>query len=273
MSEVAALPPFVTVPWLADHLDEVVVADVRWSLDGSEGEHTYRAGHLPGAVYVDLDRDLAAPPGGGRGRHPLPDPEPFAQALGARGIGEDVPVVAYDTLAGAVAGRLVWMLRVLGQPAAVLDGGLAAWDGPLESGPVTRPPATRTARAWPADGLADDDQVARLADDGQLVDVRAPERFRGEHEPVDPRPGHIPGAVNLPVGAHLDRQGRLLPPAELQRRYDALGVGQAPAVSCGSGVNACFAALALETLGRSARVYAGSWSAWSSDPDRPAATG
>ncbi len=275
MSTAADVPPFVPASWVADRLGEVQIADVRWSLDGSEGHHTYRAGHLPGAVFVDLDADLADAPSAAGGRHPLPSPERFAAALGARGIDDVRPVVAYDTLGGAVAARLVWMLRRTGQPAALLDGGLAAWEGPLERGAVTPAPVERRVRPWPAAHLVDADEAARLAAGaGSLVDLRAPERFRGEGDPVDPRSGHVPGAVNLPVAAHL-QDGRLRAGDDLRARYDAVGVtDEVPvALSCGSGVNACFGLLALETIGIEGRLFPGSWSAWSRDPSRPVATG
>lgn len=270
------LPPFVSAAWLAAHGDGTVVADVRWSLDGSEGHDTYLAGHLPGAVYVDLATDLATPATAEGGRHPLPSPEAFAAALGRRGLADDVPVVAYDTLGGAVAGRLVWLLRITGQPAAILDGGLGAWDGPLEDGEVVLPPVTRRVRPWPLARFADADDVARLAraEDAAVVDVRAAERFRGETEPVDAQAGHVPGARNLPLSDQLD-DGRLRDPDRLRAAFARVGALEAGevAVSCGSGVNACLGLLALETLGIEGRLFAGSWSAWSADPTRPTATG
>jgi thiosulfate/3-mercaptopyruvate sulfurtransferase len=275
--EPAQLPPFVPTTWVADHLDEVVLADVRWSLDGREGRDTYLAGHLPGAVFVDLDRVLADPPSPARGRHPLPSPERFAAGLGELGIGHDEVVVAYDQGPGTVAARLVWMLRVLGQPAAVLDGGLANWDGPVEAGEVRPLPVRRRAVPWPAQRLADTELVDRLrtAPDALVVDARDPARYRGEFEPVDARPGHIPGAANLPASANVDDGARLLDPGELRRRYEEAGAMDASEVVtyCGSGVNAAHDLLVLESLGVHGRLYPGSWSAWSADPDRPAATG
>lgn len=253
-----------------------LLCDVRWSLDGSEGHGTYLRGHVPGAVFVDLDADLAGPASVVGGRHPLPEPAAFAAALGRRGIDADRPVVAYDTLGGAVAARLVWMLRAVGQPAAVLAGGLAAWGGPLEDGEVRRAPVVRLPVPWPPRAVADADDVAALAaGDGVVVDVRTADRFRGLAEPVDAAAGHVPGAVNLPIADHLDARGHPLIAEQLRGRYAAVGVdGSVPvAVSCGSGVNACFAALALGELGIDARLYPGSWSAWSADPSRPVATG
>lgn len=272
-----ALPaPFLSPRQLRERLDEVRVVDCRWSLDGSEGREQYRQGHVPWAVFVDLDAELAAPSSPDAGRHPLPDPEDFAAAMSRAGIGDGDTVVAYDTAGGAIAARLVWMLRVLDHPAAVLDGGLDAWDGPLESGEVTPAPADFTARPWPPEAIAEaDDVAATVAAGGVVVDARATERYRGEVEPVDPRPGHVPGAVNVPFAGNL-AEGRLRPDVELRERF--LDAGVAPdrevVVYCGSGVTACHDVLAMELAGLPRpRLFVGSWSAWSSDPDRPAATG
>jgi thiosulfate/3-mercaptopyruvate sulfurtransferase len=254
-----------------------VLADVRWALDGSQGRAQHLAATVPGAVFVDLDTDLAAPPSVAGGRHPLPDPETFATTLGRLGIRGTDPVVAFDQGPGTIAARLVWMLRAIGQPAAVLDGGLAAWPEPLVPGGARRPPVDRSAVPWPDSRLVDADVLAALlADDAVvLLDARDPVRYRGEHEPVDPRPGHVPGAVNLPTSA-LVREGGLAPADELRRRCAAVGVSgeEEVVVSCGSGVTACFDALVLEQLGIGrVRLFPGSWSAWSADPRRPAATG
>lgn len=270
------LAPFVSAEWLADHLDEVVVVDCRWSLDGSQGHEQYREGHLPGAVFVDLDAELAAPPSPGGGRHPLPSPRDFATTMARAGVGDDTPVIAYDTMGGAIAARLAWMLRVLDHPAAVLDGGLAAWPGPLETGEVEPPVHGFTARPWPAEAIAEAEDVAETAAAGGLVvDARAPERYRGEVEPIDARAGHVPGAISLPFADNLD-DGRLRPDTQLRDRFVAAGVapGRDTIVYCGSGVTACHDVLAIELagLGRP-RLYVGSWSAWSADPDRPAARG
>lgn len=251
-----------------------VFADVRWYLDGRSGRAAYEAEHLPGAVFVDLDAALAGPPSPAAGRHPLPGPDRFAAAMTAVGIGDSVPVVAYDDAGGTVAARLVWMLRVLGHDAALLDGGIGAWAGPLESGPgAPRPGAHFTPRPWPADALASIDDASDPAN--VVIDARDPARYRGEVEPVDPRPGHIPGARNLACRANLDGSGRFLKPAELRRRFEAAGAGPgAPVISyCGSGVTACHNLLALERAGLAGRLYPGSWSQYSADPDRPAALG
>src|SRR6476661_5095850 len=175
------LAPFVDAGWLAAHRDEVVVCDVRWYLDGRSGRAAYAAGHLPGAVWVDLDRDLAAPPGAA-GRHPLPSPEAFAAAMAALGIGDDDTVVAYDDDSGAIAARLVWLLRVTGHQAALLDGGITGWLGRRESGSTTRPPASFSTPTWPGDRIA---EIEEVASSGVVLDARPAERFRGEVEPLD----------------------------------------------------------------------------------------
>ena len=280
MAESDALPPFVSVSWLrrqpAPSDGGPVRVDARWSLDGSEGRSTYLQGHVPGAVFVDLDTVLADPPDRENGRHPLPPPERFARELGALGIPDDVPVVAYDQGPGGAAARLVWLLRAIGQPAAVLDGGLAAWDGPLSTDPPQRAAVTRRVVAWPAHRLVDTDEVADLLDvDGVvLLDAREPARYAGEHEPVDARAGHIPGARSAPVTHNLV-DGSLRPEDQLRSHYAATGALDADRVVayCGSGVAACHDLLALETLGVDGQLYPGSWSAWSADPSRPAATG
>lgn len=255
---------------------DVVVADVRWYLDGRSGRDAYEAGHLPGAVFVDLDEVLAGPPGTGAGRHPLPDPGVFAGALGRLGIGPDVDVVAYDDTGGATAARLWWMLRAVGQSARVLDGGLAGWTGPLETGPgAARPVVARTPVPWPAELVVDADGVAAISEGrvaGVLIDARAPERYRGEVEPIDPRAGHIPGARNVPFADLVDpATGRFRSEDELRQR---LGDAEDVVAYCGSGVNACGTLLALEVAGvAGGRLFPGSWSAWSARGDRPIVTG
>lgn len=252
----------------------VHLLDVRWALDGSKGHGTYLEAHLPGAVYVDLTTELAAPARPEAGRHPLPAPEDFAASLRRAGVRTDSVVIAYDDTDGAPAGRLVWMLRALGHDAAVLDGGLAAWDGPLETGDVRPEPGDVPARPWPADRIASADEVA--AGDALIVDARAAERYRGEVEPVDPRAGHVPGAVNLPFSANLGPDGRFLDPEALRRRFEAAGVraDRETIVYCGSGVTATHDLLALEQAGFTRlRLFPGSWSQWSADPARPVATG
>ena len=268
------MPPVADPAWLRAHREEVVLADVRWYLDGRSGRAAYDAGHLPGAVFVDLDRWLAAPGAPAEGRHPLPDPAVFAQGMAALGIGDGDTVVAYDDAGGVVAARLVWMLRVTGHQAALLDGGLAAGDGPLEQAAPDPAPAVFTPRPWPAERLAD---VADAVDPAAVVlDARDPARYRGDREPVDPRAGHVPGAVNVPCRTNLDGSGRFRPVEELRATFAAAGVtADSDVVSyCGSGVTACHTLLALELAGLPpGRLYPGSWSQYSADPDRPVAVG
>jgi thiosulfate/3-mercaptopyruvate sulfurtransferase len=251
-----------------------VVADVRWYLDGRSGLAAYDGGHIPGAVFIDLDAWLAAHGSPEAGRHPLPDPEVFARGMAQAGIGDDDTVIAYDDAGGTIAARLVWMLRAIGHEAALLDGGLAAWGGALETDRVRRAPATFTPREWPADRLAGIDDAADPAN--VVIDGRQRDRYLGAGpDPVDPRPGHIPGARSVPTREHLDATGRFLPAEQLRERFAAAGVTDGGEVVsyCGSGVTACHNLLALEHAGLGeGRLYPGSWSQWS-HTDRPAATG
>ncbi|RNL81581.1 sulfurtransferase [Halostreptopolyspora alba] len=276
------VPVVVSADWLNEHHGlgtPLVTADVRWYLDGRSGHAAYVTGHLPDAVFVDMDTDLAGPESADGGRHPLPDPEAFATTLGDLGIGDDTTVVAYDDSGGSTAARLVWMLRVLGSPAALLDGGIQAWTGPLETGQVALRPRHRTPIPWPGDRIADTDTVwDRLGDPTHLLlDARARERYTGESPaPVDPQPGHIPGAHSAPWQRNLTDDGYLAPPEVLRERYGALGADTARSVTayCGSGVTSCLDLLALEHAGiTGARLYPGSWGAWASGPDRPVETG
>jgi thiosulfate/3-mercaptopyruvate sulfurtransferase len=267
------IPPVVDAVWILRH-PNVVVADVRWYLDGRSGRAAYDAGHLPGAVFVDLDRRLAAPGSPAEGRHPLPSPEAFAEGMASLGIGDDSTVVAYDDAGGVTAARLVWMLRATGHEAALLDGGIGAWDGPLETHEphVTR--ATFAPRPWPPERLAAIDEVTDP--DVVLLDARERERYRGDVEPVDPRAGHIPGARSLPAREVVGLDGRLPAQEELRERFAAAGVpgGAATISSCGSGVTACHTLLMMEHAGLGeGRLYPGSFSQWSNDRDRPVATG
>lgn len=270
----ALIDPVVDLDWVRTRGGRVVLADVRWYLGGKSGRQEYDAGHLPGAIFVDLDRVLADPPSRAEGRHPLPAPEKFAEGMAALGVGDDDVVVAYDDAGGVMAARLVWMLRATGHDAALLDGGLTAYSGSLDRDRPRRPRAVFTARPWPVDRLADIDQAADPSN--VVLDAREPVRFRGETEPVDPRPGHIPGARNLPCRDNVDANGRFLPVEELRERFAAVGVTEgADVISyCGSGVTACHNLIALEHagLGRG-RLYPGSWSQYSGDPARPAAVG
>jgi thiosulfate/3-mercaptopyruvate sulfurtransferase len=277
------LPGGVVDPsWLRERLGSagIVVADVRWTVDGS-GRTQYEAGHIPGAIYLDADDDLSTPVGEGReGRHPLPSPEDFAGRMGEAGIGDHDAVVVYDPVRGSHAARLWWMLEVTGHRVALLDGGLDAWEGGLETGSFRREPATFATRPWPSDLIVDAAEVERVLHEKAAIvlDARAAERYRGEVEPIDRRAGHVPGALNAPwERTNLDpSSGRFLPPDELRLRYEALGVTDATkaVASCGSGITACLDLLAMEVagLGRG-RLYVGSWSGWISDLDRPIATG
>lgn len=249
------------------------------------GRQAWAAGHLPGAVHADLETDLSAPvqPVGDAGRHPLPDPQRFARQLGQWGIGPDTPVVVYDANDGSMAAaRLWWLLRLYGHRAvAVLDGGVAAWQAAGQT-LTTAPPPVLPLPSYP--GTPDMGQVVDVAEvaarvaagqAGWLLDARAPARFAGHSEPVDPVAGHVPGALNLPY-ASLVAAGRLLLPAQVRARVAALGLQGAPSdwvLMCGSGVTACHLQLALAHAGLTgARVYAGSWSGWIADSVRPVAT-
>jgi thiosulfate/3-mercaptopyruvate sulfurtransferase len=268
------VPVVVDTEWLRKCRSEVVVADVRWYLDGRPGRAAYEAGHIPGAVFVELETVLASAGSASGGRHPLPTPEAFATGLGQLGIGDHDTVVAYDDAGGVIAARLVWLLRATGHAAALLDGGIDAWPGPLETGPRQRPPARFSVRGWPPERLASPEDAADPAN--VVLDARDRERYRGEVEPIDPRAGHIPGARSFPARANLCPDGRLLGLDELRRRLLELGVERDTAVVsyCGSGVTACHTLLVLEHVGLGAgRLYPGSWSEWSADPARPAATG
>ena len=266
------IDPFVDTAWLRAH-PNAVVADVRWYLDGRRGRDVYERGHIPGAVFVDLDAVLAGPSDPAHGRHPLPAPDAFARDMGRLGVGEGDAVVAYEDAGGVIAARLVWMLRALGEEAALLDGGIGAWDGELEKGSHSRAAADFTTRDWPTELLAGIDEL-----DGErvLVDARDGERYRGEVEPIDPRAGHIPGARSVPCRGNLARDGRLLDDETLRRRFDEAGVSAASGVVsyCGSGITACHNLLVLEHIGRGrGRLFPGSWSQWSQDYARSAATG
>jgi thiosulfate/3-mercaptopyruvate sulfurtransferase len=281
-----------------------VLLDVRWRLGGPPGIDSYRAGHLAGAAFVDLDADLAGPPGAG-GRHPLPAAADFQAAMRRAGVRADHPVVVYDDGDSTAAARAWWTLRYFGhEHVQVLDGGFRAW------GAAGQPVTTDEPRGAAGDFTAipghlpvlDAAGAAALARSGVLLDARAVERYRGETEPVDPVAGHIPGAVSAPTAANVAGDGRFLPPAELRRRFAALGVvldppSAAAAVTggtaasgaatvgtnvdeavtvgayCGSGVTAAHEVLALALAGVPAALYVGSWSGWIADPARPIATG
>ena len=275
----------VDTSWLADRLGEVDlrVLDARWYMDPTrKGRDAYRVEHIPGAVFVDLDTDLSAP-GGGRGsplgRHPWPSEGQVARVMGGHGIGRGVRVVAYDDQAGAIAARVWYVLRAHGHDAvAILDGGLAKWAA--EGRPLTT--ETPEVAPVPFEGrlrpgfVVERDEMAAGPRDRLVFDARAPERYRGETEAIDPRAGHIPGATNAPYAQNLTA-GPLpvfRPADELRRHYDSLGVkDREPIVYCGSGVTACHDLVALERAGLRGRLYPGSWSEWSADPSLPLETG
>ncbi|HKT32742.1 MAG TPA: sulfurtransferase [Gammaproteobacteria bacterium] len=275
----------IDVQALARHLDSGWrVFDCRFALsDPSAGERAYAAGHIPGAHYLHLDRDLASAVTPASGRHPLPDPEALAERLAVAGVGAGTQVVAYDDATGAFAARLWWLLRWLGHPqVAVLDGGWAQWL--KEARPVSResPPVSARGkfRARPDDGLWLSSALVQermRSGIGRLLDARAAERFRGEQEPVDAVAGHVPGAVNLPYLGNISEDGRFKSAAALRMRFMAALNGAAPAETvcmCGSGVTACHNLLAMEMAGLSGgRLYAGSWSEWIRDSSRPVARG
>lgn len=273
------VPPVVDADWLAARLDDVVLVDVRWEpgSDDRAGWEAYLESHIPGAVFVDLERDLTDGAGSGVGRHPLPDPERFAGTMQRLGVNDGDTVVAYDDAGGAHAARLVWMLRATGHEAALLDGGLAAWDGEMSGAVTVRPQGDFSVAGWPEEALADADLVDELRqrDDAVVIDARDADRYRGEREPYDEVAGHIPGAVNAPYQENLDASGRFKSADELHDLYAALGADEAGevVVYCGSGVTACHGILALERAGiEGVRLYPGSWSGWSTAGDRPVAT-
>lgn len=262
--------PLATVDDLTAMIGQCVVCDIRWDLtDREKGRATYEQGHIPGAVFVDLDADLAAPPGA-RGRHPLPDPDDFAATLGSLGISPESHVVVYDDAGGRVAARLWWMLRSIGhEKIQLLDGGYQAWldaGHAIQTGPVTPEPADYPGPVR-FTGVVGADEL----EDKTVIDARADARYRGEVEPVDPEPGHIPGALNIPTDANLDETGRFRDARDLASEYSRLAGDVV--VSCGSGVNACHDALAMVIAGLPMPlVYVGSYSEWTRN-DRPVNVG
>jgi thiosulfate/3-mercaptopyruvate sulfurtransferase len=260
MTLVSAIPPGCTV------------LDVRWELGGPPGRAEYVKGHIPGAAFVDLDTALAGPPGE-RGRHPMPSPDVFGVAMRAAGVSGDRPVVVYDGGTSIAAARAWWLLRYFGHSRVfVLDGGFSGWlaaGHAIERGAV----AVEAGDFLPRAGgmpMLDASEAARVAGAGVLLDARAPERYVGEREPIDPVAGHIPGAVNLP-----STELRLDDPNGLRARFQAAGVRDGVEVGayCGSGVAAALEVLALSEAGYCGALYVGSWSDWIRDPSRPVATG
>ncbi len=264
--------PLISAAELHERIGEVTVLDVRYRMGGPGGRAEYERGHIPRASYVDLDADLAAAPGEG-GRHPLPAVEDFEAAMRKAGVRDDRPVVVYDDWSGLAAGRAWWLLRHHGHSdVRVLDGVWAAWlaaGGAVHTGTVLPGRGDFTARPGSMPVVEADDVLGVPV----LVDARAPERFRGETEPVDPVAGHIPGAINVPTTTNLAVDGRFRSPAELRALYAAAGVDgvEEVAVYCGSGVTAAHDVLALEVAGIRAALYPGSWSGWITDPARPVA--
>ncbi|NEA23296.1 sulfurtransferase [Actinomadura bangladeshensis] len=272
--------PLIEVPALDRLLRRqtpVILLDVRWHLAGPPGIESYRRGHLPGAVFVDLDRDVAGPPGPG-GRHPLPEPVVFESAMRRAGVSQDSLVVVYDDADSMSAARAWWSLRYFGhERVRVLDGGYRAW---TEAGHRVD---TAEPEVKPGDFIAnpgrlpvlDAEGAAELARAGVLLDARAAERYRGDQEPVDPVAGHIPGARNAPTSGNVGVDGRFLPPELLRERFAQLGATDALDVGayCGSGVTAAHEILALNLAGIPAALYVGSWSNWVTDPSNPIATG
>jgi thiosulfate/3-mercaptopyruvate sulfurtransferase len=254
----------------------VRVVDFRWYLDGRSGRAAYDGGHIPGAVFVDLDREVTGHDPG-RGRHPLPSQQEFEVAMRSAGVRRDSRVVVYDDQGGFSAGRLWWLLRYFGhQDVAVLDGGLEAWSADLSTEPARVPPGDFVASVPREASKLDFEELLEAAGDLVLLDARSGPRYRGEVEPMDPKPGHIPGARNAHWQANLDDGQRFLGAGELRRRFESLGVrvGSDVVAYCGSGVSACHTLLALEIAGLpGARLYPGSWSDWSRRPDAPVATG
>jgi thiosulfate/3-mercaptopyruvate sulfurtransferase len=295
----SSVHPLISVSELAAALDGAAppaLLDVRWKIGGPPGIDSYRAGHVPGAVFVDLDSALAGPPGAG-GRHPLPETADFEAAMRAAGVHADQHVVVCDESDGTIAARAWWLLRYHGhRQVQVLDGGFRAWQAAgmpvstLDASPEAAGDFTARPGHMP---MLDAAGAAELAGSGILLDARAPARYRGETEPIDPVAGHIPGALSAPTAENVTASGQFKSAEELRARFSALGVefgadcgesdcgksgsghsgGRPVGAYCGSGVTAAHEVLALELAGSTAALYVGSWSGWIADPDRPVATG
>ncbi|HLY35128.1 MAG TPA: sulfurtransferase [Candidatus Limnocylindria bacterium] len=253
------------------------ILDVRWQLATGADLGAYLEGHIPSAVFIDLDRQLSDPPSE-LGRHPLPDADRFAAEMRRAGVSGARPVVVYDAATSTAAARAWWLLRYFGHTeVAVLDGGFAAWvasGGPVQTEAPSPEPGDFAARPGSMPVLTAE-TVPAIAAEGVLIDARAPERFAGSEEPVDPVAGHIPGARNRPTSANLDADGRFLPPPALRQEFERAGVRDGVPVGayCGSGITAAHEVLALELAGFRAALYPGSWSEWIADPARPVARG
>jgi thiosulfate/3-mercaptopyruvate sulfurtransferase len=267
------LKPFVSWDWCVGNQGQFVLVDTRWYLDGSSGKAAYDAGHIPGAVFVDLDQWLSGPASEEAGRNPLPDPAVFAQGMREAGVSDSDLVVAYDDAGGVIAARLVWMLRSTGRAAAVLDGGISSYQGKLDTGIPQRPAGRFSSRPWPKNLLADISQAS--SSQYRVVDARNRDRFEGRQDPIDPRPGHIPGAASVPCRENLDSSGRLIPVDQLRRNFERAGISSAgdTIAYCGSGVTACHNLLVLEHLGAGqGRLFVGGWSQYGHATDRPVET-
>lgn len=279
-------PLLVSTTWLAAHLNDprIRIADVRWYLFEKDltGQNEYAKGHLPGAVFIDMDTELANPPLDGPGRHPIPRIEIFADAMARAGIDENTHVICYDDRGGAMAARLWWLLRYFGHDAvSMLDGGITQWLAENRTVTTETPTITRAEfvpRPRPA-MVVQRDQVRAMASNPHdlVIDVRVHDRYTGKTEPIDPRAGHVPGAKNAPLAGNVQMPDNFCyrTPAELRARYDALGADKAEHIAayCGSGVNACQAVFAMTLAGYpNVLLYEGSWSDWSRS-DLPAAVG
>ncbi|MRH91252.1 sulfurtransferase [Nocardia sp. SYP-A9097] len=274
----------ITVDELADlitAIEPIVVLDVRWQLDRPDGRDAYAESHIPGAVYVDLETELSDHSVLGRGRHPLPSGSALQATARRWGVRDGVPIIVYDNWNRAGSARAWWVLRAAGiADIRILDGGLGAWvaAGREVAAGAVHPPLGDVHIEHEdlyvgALATVDADEAAVLADAGALIDARAPERFRGEVEPVDAVPGHVPGARNVPSGAVLDEHGFFRPAAELEALFKQVRDADRVGAYCGSGVTAAVDIAALRVLGIDAALFPGSWSQWSSETGRPIATG
>ncbi len=271
----------VSIDWLHNHLKDpnLVIVDCRFALGkpGGNGLAEYMEGHIPGALYVDLEQDLSGAKSVHGGRHPLPETDTLAALFSTIGIDAETTVIAYDEQDLAMAGRLWWLLRYLGhEKVAVLNGGFSAWR--KHGKPVSTEVPTPTSKTFTPviqhDMLVSAEQVKNRSADCALLDSRAGERYRGEVEPLDPKAGHIPGARNYFYKQNFSPEGDMLPAEKLQERFSGLSADQEIVVYCGSGVTGCVNVLALYQAGRTdAKLYAGSWSDWISYPENPVATG
>lgn len=271
---------FVSPEELSDLREQgavVRVIDVRWRLDRPDGRAEYLDGHIPGAVYVPLDTELSTHGEASEGRHPLPSTATLQAAVRRWGVDDGDLVVAYDDAKGLAAARAWWLLRQAGVDVRVLEGGIRGWQAAgfdVTTDDVAPTPGTAVLNEIGADALTID-EAAEFPASGVLLDVRAAERYRGEHEPLDPVAGHIPGAVNLPTMLHLDAEGRILDAETVRANLATVGIAEGTRVAayCGSGVTAAHTALVLDEVGVDVKVFPGSWSQWSNTPGRPVATG